>query len=680
MTTSASVTPVRRSASWWARSQWVLPAALFGGLLLLYISTLTEVHTFDALSYVTSVEHKPWTEVFHPHHLAYGPLGSLALLLGRLAGYRGGAALPMQLLNALAGALGCALFCITVRRVTARSDLALVASLLLGGSYAYWYYAVEIEVYTVAALCLIICLDLLAQTHGRLGRRRMLALGAAQGVAVLFHQTNMLLSVPILLAFLFQHRSAGTTTSAQNKEQRTGWGGSAGRSIMHGGHDIAALLAYLAALVAVVAVPYGVVGFGISGFRSWLEFEAWLMAYARTGWWGGALTSQKWAGLGQGLADTLAQPAGTSLWLLLIGLALLYLRHGFARAHLLLVAVISWLVVYGGFFLWWEPDNIEFWIASLPPALLLLTIMLRSAPRWGPAIWIGLAIAVSCLGFNYAAIVRRGDAQTDLQRKIARELGVHLQDADLALIPDGLLELYLPYYENHRLFLSLNQALFEAGGNWETACDTIRSKIAITLHAGGMVVFADQVLRPPELLLRRHRISQDQIEQCFAVYRDTLQPLGLSAELPIYWRLPRGQEQAEQAGWRFVHFAHGWQAANVIDEQFTGGWRFTPNSDPALTSPLLAIAADRYQAIEIRLANKTAARDAQLFFSDSSGQIDEARSLRWTLEPGSDSHTYYLPLQGQPGWQGTIVRLRLDPVGVGDGGEVIVEWIRLMPK
>src|SRR6185503_3638229 len=138
---------------------------------------LTQVHTFDALSYVTSVERKPWTEVFHPHHLAYGPLGVLALHAGRALGYTGGAALPMQVLNALAGALGVALFYATVRRVTRRDDLALTSALLLGSGYAYWYYAIEIEVYTVATLFLIFCLGIMTRPSWWRSWRSLLLLG-----------------------------------------------------------------------------------------------------------------------------------------------------------------------------------------------------------------------------------------------------------------------------------------------------------------------------------------------------------------------------------------------------------------------------------------------------------------------------------------------------------------------
>src|SRR5262245_43581561 len=350
----------------------VAPIALFLGALLLYLRTLTQVHTFDALSYVTSVERKPWTEVFHPHHLAYGPLGALALAFGRAVGYTGGAALPMQLVNAVAGALGVALFFALVRRVTGRGDVALITALLLGGAYAYWYYAVEIEVYTVATLFLIGCLSIMSQPQTWTSRRRLLLLGLTQGGAVLFHQTNVLLCVPVLVYALYDLRfaiydlpMAKACTSGSHKDkgrsrfalQAPGLGG-----------WILRWSTYAVPFIVTVFAPYLYVGIVISRFRTWSAFEAWLTEYARTGWWGGPITAQKWADLGKGLADTLAQPGGALLWLLLIGLMLVYLRRLTQMPRPLVAVLLTWLIVYSAFFFWWEPDNIEFWIASLPPA------------------------------------------------------------------------------------------------------------------------------------------------------------------------------------------------------------------------------------------------------------------------------------------------------------------------
>jgi hypothetical protein len=310
--------------------------------------------------------------------------------------------------------------------------------------------------------------------------------------------------------------------------------------------------------------------------------------------------------------------------------------------------------------------------------LLLLTLVLRDVRRWGPEVCVALAVAVTAFGVNYDAISQRGDAATDLQRRIAQTLSTRSQAADLLLIPDGLLELYLPYYEGRNNFLSLNQALFDAHGDWEQACTTVRERVDRTLHAGAAVLMADEMLRPPELLLRRHSLTQPQIDTCFASYQDALRSLVLDADLPAYWRMPTGQELAERDGWRFGRFSAGWRATNVASAHFDGGWRFVPGTDPSLTSPALELDARRYVAIEIRLANATKARDAQLFFAGSNGLIDEEHSVRWALRPTSEADTYRIDLVGQPGWAGMIMRLRVDPVGVGDGGEVRVEWVRLL--
>jgi hypothetical protein len=694
----------------------VAPLGVFLLTLLLYLGTLTQVHTFDALSYVTSVERKPWTQVFHPHHLAYGPLGLLAQALGGALGVRG-AALPMQVLNALAGALGVALFFSLARRLTARADLALLAALLLGDAYAYWYYAVEIEVYTVATLFLIVCLWLMAALLERPGPRAALLLGLAQGGAVLFHQTNLLLCAPALLVLAAAEwrrttderpttRDGGPTTNDEGRrtnDQRRGTedegrrtedehtSGARRKTLTHHASRFTfyvlrftfyvlriRLPEYALVLALVVGLPYLVVGVFVSGLRSWDAFAGWLLEYVRTGWWGGPITSDTWTRLGRGLGETLAQPGGAPLGLLLVGLLVLRLRGLASGRRALAAALALWLLVYAAFFTWWEPDNIEFWIASLPPALLLLALALRGAPRWGPEVWIGLAVGLAALALNRDAIVRRGDPARDLQRRAADAVGAQVGPADLVLVADELQELYLPYYEQHDNFMSINQAMFGQGGDWGRACEALRGRIEAALHAGATAVIAEAVLRPPALLLARHRIDQAQVDACFAPYAGLLRPLPMPPETPPHWRLATARELAAGPGWRFDAGPQGWSAANLGAERFDGGWRSVPGADPWLLSPLLDIGAEDYQAVEIRLANGTRARDAQLFFAGTDGALDEARSLRWTLAGTRAPTTYRLELRGAPGWRGRIGRLRIDPVGVGDGGELRVEWVRLV--
>jgi hypothetical protein len=639
-----------------------MPTALFLGVLALYLATLTQVHTFDALSYVTSVERKPWIEVLHPHHLAYGPLGTLAMAVAQSLGYTGGAAVPMQFVNALAGAGGVSLFYIIVHRVTQRVDLGLLAAMLLAGAFAYWYYAVEIEVYTVASLFLLLALLLLIELRARPTFTTCALLGVAQGGAILFHQTNVLFSFPVAVALvLLDWRKSPGRRGGSAQGSPVGW------------------VAYAVALGLTVGLPYLFAGL-ISGFRSLDAYIAWLTEYARTGWWGGPLTLDKLTRLGKGVSETLAQPAGALLWLLLVGLLVVHMRSLKGERRWLVSVLLVWLAVYAAFFFWWEPDNVEFWIASLPPVLLLLALALRGARPWGPSVWIGFSVAVTAMGMNYDTINRRGDPDTDLQRVIAAALQQRSEPADLLLIPDGLLELYLPYYERHDNFVSLNQALFDNRGDWDGACQALHERIDTTRHAGAAVLVADEVLRPQALLLERHRLTQAQIDDCFAQYRLSLRPLPMPPQLPVYWWAPKAQVLVDAEGWRFAASAEGWRGANLSDSLFDGGWRFTPGVDPALTSPLLNLDASRYRAIIIRMANETGARDAQLFYSSVDEQIDEARSLRWTLEQTSEPVTYELDLQGAAGWEGTITRLRIDPVGVGDGGEMRIESVRLVLK
>lgn len=648
------------------------PLAIFLATLLLYLTTLTEVHTFDALSYVMSVESKPWPELLHPHHLAYGPLGVLALWAGQVLGHSG-AALPMQLVNAVAGAAGVALFFAIVRRALRRVDLALVAALLLGGTYAFWYYAVEVEVYTVATLFLLIALGLLLECLRHPTARAAALVGLAQGGAVLFHQTNVLFCVPVLVCWILNVGFWNWRSKTQNPK-------------------LGVAVAYIVALALTVGVPYVLAAFVVSGFRTWDELGSWLFEYARTGWWGGPITPQKWESLGEGLADTIAQPGGALLGLLLVGLLVLHLRTVIGDwrleigdrerrwnlpASISLLAVV-WLLAYGAFFLWWEPDNVEFWIASLPPALLLLAQSLRRERPWGPSTAIALAVGVTALGVNYDSIARRGDPATDLQRAIAGALAAQSTPADLLLVPDGLQELYLPHYEGREQILSLNQALFDSGGDWARACGAIEERIETALHAGATAFIADEVLRPPQLLLDRHRLLQSQVDACFARYRSALLPAPMPGQAPAYWRLPRAQDLAGGAGWSFAAGPEGWRAAGVGGERFADGWRFVPQVDAALMSPLLQVDASEVTAIEIRLANGTRSRDAQLFYAGPDGRIDEERSVRWELEATPEPATYRVELRGAPGWDGVIARLRLDPVGVGDGGEIVVERIRLI--
>ena len=658
-----------------SRASYFYAALIFVFFLLRYVVSLTDVHTFDALSYVLDVDRKPWTEMFHPHHLAYGPLGALSLTIARAFGYTGTAAEPLQIVNALAGAFGIAAFFLVTKRLTYRTDAALIAALLLGGSYAYWYYAVEVEVYTVAVCFLILCLALLIRLIRQPTVGTWIALGIVQTLAVLFHQTNVLLSVPALIVWLIPF------TRGRKSVSTTIW------------QQAFPFVLYVLTVGSLVALSYGLVGL-ISGFRSWEQFSWWMTSYARTGWWGGPINETKWEKLGQGLSETLAQPGGALLALLLVGLGVAHGRALVVRYWRLMIVLISWLLAYGIFFLWWEPDNIEFWIASLPPVLLLLALALTNTQPWRAATWIGVMIAATTLAVNGDSIAWRGSATNDTERHVTTLLAKRTTSADLLLVPDGMQELYLPYYAERYNYLSLNQALFESRGDvadgvplseaqgqpyWRETCATIQGRIERTLASGAQVVIGEQVMHPPALLLQRHQLTQQQVDDCFARYAAYLMPMTFPAPLPVYWRLPTAQEIANGSGWDFTQDSWGWQPVNMETVAFEGGWVLQPGDDGRIESPLLQIDTSRFSAIEIRLAYSTRNREAQLFFGDAQGLMEDARSIQWKYDRTDETRTYRIELRGQPGWTGTVTRLRFDPVAKGGEGSVKIESIRLLP-
>lgn len=645
----------------------LIPALLFAAL---YLLTLTSVHTFDALSYILDVDRKPWRELFHPHHLAYGPLGAGIRLAASSLGWEGSAERLLQAANALAGGLGAGLFAALLARLTARWQAAALGALLLGASYAYWYYAVEVEVYTIAALFLIAALWLMLELAQRPTPRLALGLGAIQGLAVLFHQTNVLLSLPALVALGMGLRAAPATDA----HPRTG----------------PALLAYVAPLALLVGGAYLWVGLGVSGFRSWEALFRWAAGYTTTGYWGGAVDGARLALLGEGLAGTIAPDGGALIGLALLATLALNARR-LARAPRGALAIsLTWLAVYGAFFIWWEPENIEFWIASLPPFYLLVVLAAflpvsdQPLPRFWPALLLVCGLAL--LPLNGIAIARRGDATRDLQRVTAAALAARSAPGDLLIVPDGVLELYLPFYVERPQAISLNQAM-TATGAWPDACAWLHTRIDTALGAGYAVLIAADAIRPlpappgePPTPAERLGLDPETVAECYAPLQPALAPLDLGPGLPAYYRLPAAQELAEGPGWDFTRGRWGWRVTGATPaSSLQPGWALRPERDPALISPPLRLEPARFAALEVRLAADTAARDAQLFFLDSNGRADEARSLRWTLEPGPAAHTYRLDLRGAPGWEGMITGLRLDPVSAGDGGTVVVEWLRLAP-
>ncbi|MFP4323433.1 MAG: glycosyltransferase family 39 protein [Anaerolineales bacterium] len=619
---------------------------VFVFLVGVYTFTRTEVHTFDALSYTQDVENKPFIQLYHPHHLLYGPVGRMAADVAKAFGYHGRADVPIQFMNAVAGALGVVALWRFGARFSGHTWPALGVALLMGTAYAYWVYAAEVEVYTLAALFICLSLWLLARLHDDPRPSGALALGAAVAGAVMFHQTNAMFAAPVSLFMLADPRL------------RRYWP------------------RFLATLAVLVIIPYALVGLQ-GNFANAEAYYNWLTDYAQqgqeTGNWGGFLGLAHLSALREGLLDTVSPhaPALAILFyaLTLVGAALgtpVLLREQ-GRPWLAFAGV--WLVLYGGFFWWWEPWNIEFWIALLPLWGLFWFAALRGGladgiARWHrarPTVIGGTAVILAALLFNahYRPIQAAADADNDYYQLVTRALQPHLANTDLVVTRGNILDLYLPFYAHHPSVLVISMRELHFGGQPANALiDTLRRA-----HQRGQIVYIDQfILAEPQNSQRNPfgltAADIGYIEATFPLV-DSVHYNGHTAFYSLGAR-----SAPDQHAWDFETHLHGWLAFGAQATRFEdGGWCLTGGGDPWLNSPALALSAAEYPRVVIDMALRAPAEGAygQLFWRNAAqDDLSEERSRRFDLREGR--HTYTLDLRNAPGWRGEIIFLRLDPI------------------
>lgn len=607
--------------------------------MLVYLGTLTQVHTFDALSYILDVSRKPWQQLFHPHHLAYGPFGAAIVRLSRGVDV----ATALQSANAVAGSLGSAVFCAIVYRRWLRVDIALLATGALAFSYAYWYYAIEVEVYTLATLAVLWVLWLVMEPQPQRRRWQVsMALGVAG--AVLFHQTNALLAVPLVVRAWPGLREPGVA--------RRGW-----------------ISAGVGAVTLVVAA-YVFVMLGVSGFVTISDARHWLFDYVNSGWWGGKATASD---LGTGLSDTIADGSGGIIGIALLALTATTLVH--RRPQLHNVWLVVWAMTFAGFFGWWEPENIEFWIGMSPVVILLLMNGFAQLRATDVRVFLAYGLLGWTVWLNANAIRLRGDASTDLQRQIAHAVRVASQPADLLLVPDGLQELYLPYYEAREHFLSVNGAI-AARGSWPEGCATVQQAVIQTHQAGAQVVFASDFLVPSKTMQRRYGLTIDAVTSCMRDYIPLLIPLPLPATVPDHHVLPTAGTLLANDMWATLNGPPiGWTLSNGRTEPNDSGWHMRVQSDPVIVSPILDIPMPQQVVIDLSL-DATADTRGQLFVATALNQFDEAHAVAWELAAGQ--RRVVIDVSQIPALPERLIQLRIDPVADGADGHVTITGIRVL--
>ncbi len=366
--------------------------------LYLYLSHLSFNYTFDGLAFSAQVEkdNLPLHLYFHPHHLLYTFLGRLFFLWGRAHGATWDGLVALQFFNLLTGVVGILiLFHLMVRETNDRLAALLSAS-GLAFTHSYWYFSTIPGVRVFATVTPLLAWYVLTYLRNKPPFFGWI-LGAAHALAVLGHQTNLLLVLAFLGGIFLIH-------------EKTRW------------ERLRASLYYLASLSALVLAAYAVVGRYVYFRKTYHDWLWWVFSYFHA--------SQKWGGyfkpsgfergggamvhaflpgvpslkalylsLTYGTAETILQNAV----LVLLALLLLRLGHHWAHHRQAVWVSVLWLTAFVPFFVWWEPWNIEFWVSSTIPCWVLMGLVVSDLSQWfgSPIIrWANRSVALaagSCL-------------------------------------------------------------------------------------------------------------------------------------------------------------------------------------------------------------------------------------------------------------------------------------------
>lgn len=631
---------------------------------VVFMVKATSFHTYDGISYIRDMG-KPLAALFLPHHLVYEPSVLLMLNLWRAFGYTGYADLPGSMFSSLAGAGGLGLFFAIARQSSGSRIVALVATLVLGLTYGYWFYSVEVDIYVQPLFFLLAttCLYLHALRNTAPRAYMFMLMGLLHALGALYHQAA-LFTVPAFALGIYL--LPGTI-----------------------GDKVRRVAAYGVTLGLVLVPAYFVGGVLIAGQDTPDKFVRWANNFGQLGTWG-AFTPSTPASTISGISAAVSADywIGRALLLALIVVLAARARSATRRGGPLAWVLWTWTGTYTLFFVWWQPEVLKFWVLVLPPALLLVVLGFR----WGALgtrsrtlAW-GMAAAVLVLltATNAPSIWAKRDPMSDPGRRTSAELSRISGREDLIILQSGSAEHYLPFMYDRINVMSARELWYQGGTpGQDEAVAAMRRRSWHALAKGSSVWIEDRVLTPGVRISDHYVFSTEEIEALLSPYGERVAGDPVDVGAANFTHISPQEVYSKARGWTFTADEQGWSAANIVGEIVSEhGWCFSPSKDPGLYSPPLRLETSEYSSVHVVMSAEVPGR-AQFFFRQRPEEpYSEEFSAQFQVEPGIRS--YDVPLGA--GWQrvGSVGGLRLDPVESGDpsAGEanhVCILEIRLQP-
>ena len=419
--------------------------------------------TEDSVAFAVRVRDDPLGELLEGTHLVYLAIGRAFRELVRATGLTADPLVALQLLDTLLAAAAVGGLWLLVRRAGGTRGAAAAAAGIAAFSYAFWRNAVDAEVYALSAFALVGCLAA-AWSAARSGSSHAFALlGAANGIAVLAHVTNVLFAGVAGAAVVL---ATGGLCADVARAARLG-------------------AAYVGSAAGVVVTAYAGAA-AVHGLGSPSEFWSWFRERSgQPGDFGTVAPSNVVEGAfgsaralvgghfalsldpvvdfltGRFAGKTFSEerffladfPAALAVALLLLALAAAALVVVLATFWLrrpvlapetrtLAILAVAWLVPYTLFLLWWDPLNIELWYSAWLPAAVLLALPLTGRRRT----LVGVAAAAALFAVNLVgSVLPQRDESRDLWRAKAAWYGENARLDDLIVSNGYVWTAYLRY-------------------------------------------------------------------------------------------------------------------------------------------------------------------------------------------------------------------------------------------
>lgn len=513
---------------------------IFLGSLVFFLLTLSENFSgpHDSITYLNGiVDGYPLVNQHHLlyHYSAYCWLQFWQLILPSVKDY-----FIVESFSAIFGSLTIAVaYSFFRNRFGFSKFVALTSIFPIAFSYGCWFYSVNVEVYAPPLFFVLMALYLI--TKDKLSSRDWYGIVLLHIMAVLFHQINILFGVVIIWK-LWQQRSSIPVAK---------W-----------------LLFYVVNGIVFVGSAYFIVGWIVEKQNSIPKWISWIRGYAGSDTYWHALNLKTPVNVAYGfshaflgghyifqipwvkeilssslsahsLADEMyisrsIQPSIAiflTILTLILGLLMLWLSVRMIRnfktiwrvKKLIVLPTILCFLTYSGFFIFWMPEILEFWILQTVLVwFLLLGTMNIGAPFRIKPLWTSVSLGMLLFCINFFGSIRwMQNKEYDLYYVKTKNVRALATSNDLIILQDGwLLKDFVHYF---------TEIPFVEAPLKESLKLKVDSAVTKTLKGGGNLLII------PEIHDHKRVSDTNYLDSLRTVYRDRIRQI--RKDEPEVWQI-----------------------------------------------------------------------------------------------------------------------------------------------